>query len=68
MKNNIEHRLYEIEMVHGNLPPERKIILTTKYNAFLYMLKGYRVFDFYEKLGLEPDYFNEEKEVLLFNL
>jgi hypothetical protein len=53
----IEHRLYEIEKWKDGQIVERRTVLTTPKQATWYVLQGYEVFDYYESLGMEPEYY-----------
>ena len=56
----IEHRLYSIEKWEQGEQTYNKILLCTPKCATMYMLKGYKVFDFHESLEMER---SEERRV-----
>ena len=61
----IEHRLYSIEkLVQGKM--EEKILLCTPKCATMYMLKGYKVFDFHQSLEMEPEQLCENSRKILY--
>ena len=62
----IEHRLYSIEkLVQGKM--EEKILLCTPKDATMYALQGYTVFDFYESLEMEPEYYEHNGRYEVYN-
>ena len=62
----IEHRLYDIEKWEQGKIVEQKILLCTPKCATMYMLKGYKVFDFHESLEMEPEQLCEHNHKVLF--
>jgi hypothetical protein len=60
----IEHRLYDIELVSDNNIIEQKMCLISKERLLWYYLKGYNAFDYNESLGMDSWYYEEEIEII----
>jgi len=58
----IEHRLYDIELWRDGKVVERKLLLMPPSHATIYALKGYEVFDFHDRLEMEPEYLEKSCE------
>lgn len=63
----IEHRLYDIEKWEQGKIVEQKILLCTPKCATMYMLKGYKVFDYHQSLEMEPEQLCEHNHKVLFH-
>ena len=54
----IPHKLYFVD---------EKLLLISEKDATLYILKGHTVFDLYESLDMEPEYYGEKHEYIYTN-
>lgn len=61
----IEHRLYDIELWQENNIVDRKIMLATPARITWYALQGYQIFDYSQKLEMEPEFFDTEQETVI---
>ena len=61
-----EHRMYSIENWAFGKIVEEKILLCTPACATMYMLKGYKVFDFHQSLEMEPEQLCEHSQTVLY--
>jgi len=64
----IEHRLYSIEKWEQGKRTEEKLLLCSPKDATLYVLQGYEVFDFQQSLDMEPEYYERNKRLEIYNL
>lgn len=52
-----EHRLYSVEKWQNGKIQQEKLLLCTPKHATMYIMRGYKVFDFHKSLGMEPEYY-----------
>ena len=68
----IEHRLYSVEKNEPNQhysghQQQYDLVIMTPTRAAWYGLLGYTLFDLSESLAMEPEYYEQERELRLTN-